>query len=218
MCSTRSLFRSVVPLLACAIFVLPAPSKGQERTDRQVVLVTPDTGDGRFDATREAIAFWNQTLAELKLRARLLEVNVLVAPPISRALENYTRQVWLLAGRPAPKDEGPQPPRALLELPGDIVVFLSNQQFFSFAWPFAGRTRYFIGIQTDRTEPMTYANVTRNVIAHEFGHALGLEHNGNTPTLMCGPCEHLLYWSEQPLFFPLTARERGRLQRLHQAE
>src|SRR5262245_62152804 len=217
MCSTRSISRSVLTILAVAM-VGPLTSRGQERTDRQVVLVTPDRGDARFEATRQAITFWNETLAELKLRPRLLEASVLVAPPISRALENYTRQIWLLAGRPTPKEGGPQPPRALVELPGDIVVFLSNQQFFSFAWPFAGKTRYFIGVQTDRTEPMTYANVPRNVIAHEFGHALGLEHNGNTPTLMCGPCEHLLYWSETPLFFPLTSRERGRLQKLHQSE
>ena len=213
----RSIFRSVLATLALVV-AGPLPSQGQERTDREVVFVIPDKGDARFDAAREAIAFWNQTLAELKLRTRLLEASVLVAPPISRALENYTRQVWLLAGRPVPKGDGPQPPRALVELPGDIVVFLSNQQFFSFAWPFAGKTRYFIGVQTDRTEPMTYANIPRNVIAHEFGHALGLEHNGNTPTLMCGPCEHLLYWSEQPQFFPLTPRERWRLQKLHQAE
>jgi hypothetical protein len=213
----RSIFRSVLAILALVV-AGPLPLQGQERTDREVVFVIPDKGDARFDAAREAITFWNQTLAELKLRTRLLEASVLVAPPISRALENYTRQVWLLAGRPVPKGDGPQPPRALVELPGDIVVFLSNQQFFSFAWPFAGKTRYFIGVQTDRTEPMTYANIPRNVIAHEFGHALGLEHNGNTPTLMCGPCEHLLYWSEQPLFFPLTSRERGRLQKLHQAE
>ena len=217
MCSMRSIFRSVLATLALVV-AGPLPSQGQERTDREVVFVIPDKGDARFDAAREAIAFWNQTLAELKLRTRLLEASVLVAPPISRALENYTRQVWLLAGRPVPKGDGPQPPRALVELPGDIVVFLSNQQFFSFAWPFAGKTRYFIGVQTDRTEPMTYANIPRNVIAHEFGHALGLEHNGNTPTLMCGPCEHLLYWSEQPQFFPLTPRERWRLQKLHQAE
>ena len=217
MCSMRSIFRSVLATLALVV-AGPLPSQGQERTDREVVFVIPDKGDARFDAAREAIAFWNQTLAELKLRTRLLEASVLVAPPISRALENYTRQVWLLAGRPVPKGDGPQPPRALVELPGDIVVFLSNQQFFSFAWPFAGKTRYFIGVQTDRTEPMTYANIPRNVIAHEFGHALGLENNGNTPTLMCGPCEHLLYWSEQPQFFPLTPRERWRLQKLHQAE
>ena len=53
-------------------------------------------------------------------------------------------------------------------------MFLSNQRIFSFAWPRAERRKFFIGIQTDTEEPLTFPNVTRNVIAHELGHALGL--------------------------------------------
>jgi hypothetical protein len=197
----------------------PAPaSAGQNGTDRRVVIVTPDESDGRLAAAREAIAFWNQTLSDLKLRPRLHEADVLVAPPITRRLETYTRQIWLLAGRPAASDGTPTPPRELIELEEDIVVFFSRQVIFSFAWPFAGRTRYFIGIQTDTQAPMNYPNVSRNVIAHELGHALGLEHNGNTATLMCGPCQHSVYRSEQPVFLSLTPRERARLAQLHQPQ
>ena len=53
-------------------------------------------------AAHEALAFWNDTLAELQLRPRFLDDKVLVDPPITRSLENYTRQIWLLAGRPLP--------------------------------------------------------------------------------------------------------------------
>jgi hypothetical protein len=105
-----------------------------------------------------------------------------------------------------------------MEIEGDIVVFFSRQRIFSFAWPFAGRTRFFVGISTDTAAPLSYPNVTRNVIAHELGHALGLAHNGSTRTLMCGPCESLLYQSERPVFFPLTPGERARLLALHQAQ
>src|SRR5262249_68760 len=112
-------------------------------------------------------------------------------------------------------DGGPPPPREAIDVEGDVVVFFSSQVIFSFARPF-GQGRFFIGIQTDRTEPLTFPNVTRNVVAHELGHTLGLEPNGDTPTLMCGPCQHGLYRSDQPRFFPLTAQERARLIELHQ--
>lgn len=210
-----------MPRLSIAVltlfFAVPCSLVGQQASERDVVIVTPDERDGRFAATREAIAFWNQTLSDLKLSPRLRETSVLVAPPITRALENYTRQIWLLAGRPARTDGGPKPPRELAELDGQIVVFLSKQVIFSFARPFGEPPRFFIGIQTDSAPPLTYPNVSPNVIAHELGHALGLEHNGDTRTLMCGPCQHLLYRSSQPLFFPLTIDEQRRLRELHQA-
>ena len=182
--------------------------------DRHIVIVTPPD-DGRLAAVREAIAFWNETLSGLQLALRLVEDRVLVAPLSTRKLEQYTRQIWNLAGRTPPSDTTPPPPPELDALEGDIVVFLSNQRIFSFAWPRAERRKFFIGIQTDSDEPLTYPNVTRNVIAHELGHALGLEHNGRTTTLMCGPCEHFVYRSEVPLFLPVTPAEQARLRLMY---
>jgi hypothetical protein len=187
--------RGVRVLVIALVILAPSVSSGQSGANRHVVIVTPAENDEpRLVATRDAIAFWNQTLSDLHLPTRLREVRVLVAPPITRRLEGYTRDI---------------------ELDGDIVVFFSQQQIFSFAWPFAERTRFFMGVQTATAPPLTYPNVARNVIAHEFGHALGLEHNGPTSTLMCGPCEHLVYRSDRPVFFPLTLADHARLRRLH---
>jgi hypothetical protein len=211
-------------LLPVAVTLILLPSAGSGRSSaagiaaarRDILIVTPDPHDGRLAATREAIGFWNDTLAELGVSLRLHETQVLT-PRGVKPFENYTRQIWLLAGKPAPPERRPPPPDALTALGGDIVVFLSSQVIFSFAWPYEEPTRFFIGVQTGDHEPLTFPNVARNVIAHELGHTLGLAHNGNTPTLMCGPCQHTVYRSSERRFFPLTPEERERLRTLHAA-
>jgi hypothetical protein len=204
------------PLLASVLMAAPTLRAGTEPARRSIVILTPDESDSRLAATRDAIAFWNRTLSDLKLTSRLHETGVIVASPASRPLETYTREIWRLAGRDVPPEAHPKPPAELVALAGDIVVFFSKQRFFSFAWPFSGRERFFISISTDTAAPLSYPNVSRNVIAHEFGHTLGLRHNGHTRTLMCGPCETLLYQSDSSLFFPLTSEELADLLALHQ--
>ena len=116
-----------------------------------MVILSPAEGDRRLAFARDAIAFWNQTFLDLKLRPRLVEADVIVASPMTRALETYARQISMRAEGLAPPGAGPSAPRELTNLGGDIVVFLSRQDIFSVTRPLA--QRFFIVIQTDRAPP-----------------------------------------------------------------
>jgi hypothetical protein len=64
--------------------------------------------------------------------------------------------------------------------------------------------------------PLSLPNVARNVAAHELRHVLGLNHNTDPATLMCGrpaPCRPALFHSDTTVFFPLTPTEKSQIAR-----
>ena len=202
----------VFPAIVALLCSLPqSTSSGAESFDRSVTVLSPDEADGRLVATREAIAFWNQILSDLNVRTRLLGPEIVVASPDRRSIESYARLISQAGGKVPKGSDGPRQPVGLAELRGDVIVLLSTQNIFSFAWPIAERRGYLLAIQTDRAAPMSEAGVSRNVIAHELGHTLGLVHNGDDATLMCGPCRSRVFTSDEPPFLPLTSQDRARL-------
>ena len=90
-------------------------------------------------------------------------------------------------------DAEPPPPAALVDLHADVVLLLSRQDILSFTWPLprVSPPRYLVVIRRVRGPYRTDPMVTRHVVAHELGHALGLDHNAEPHTLMCGPCQPL---------------------------
>ncbi len=167
------------------------------------ITVISNAGDSRVSLVREAVGYWNGVFAELGTPFRLGEMTTVVGS---------VPDADVLALGPTWR---PLLPESLKQYPGDLLVVLSDANFISCAAP-RGR-RVVVAIKTQNDPRMT-PNVMRNVIAHELGHAIGLEHNADPTLLMCGrpaPCRPGIYRSKEPRFFPLSAGEKARLRVLY---
>jgi hypothetical protein len=74
-----------------------------------------------------------------------------------------------------------------------VIVALSDGQFTSFAYP--DPTKALAAIQSH--PHMNDPHMATFVIAHELGHVIGLHHNAEPGTLMCGApaaCEGETSW------------------------
>ena len=195
-----------VVTLTGVLATVPLAAMAQSAGDRHVVIVLGAGDDAPTDVAQEAIGFWNEVMTELKLGTRLVGTTLVATARSARILENYTRQVWQQAGRLTPGGPGPKEPRRLGDLGADVVVFLSGQPTMSFAWPLRQSAGFFVAVPAE--------TVTRNILAHELGHALGLTHHDNPMVLMCSPCQEAQMIDQGP-FLPLTPDDRSRLRELH---
>ena len=196
-------------VLSCA-----APAAAAERS---ILVLTPTAADARLAASYEAIRHWNDLLEDLGVATRLAAPQIVVGSSSARAVENYARLIAQRAFRLPAGDAEPRPPDALTNLDGDIVVLLSRQDIMSFTWPMpqVDPPRHLVVIRSVRGPDRDDAMVSRQVVAHELGHAIGLGHNNDPHALMCGPCQPLTAESDDTGFLPLTDGDRARLVELH---
>jgi Matrixin len=197
----------LVPGLVAA-FELPWQSPSHWHRIPAITVVARED-DPRLPAVRQAVEYWNQSLAALPTPFRLgaiTRVDGKVSDDVLEDLSNSApRGLWTRHDLQPFSSFG-----------GDLIIVLSDAEFVSFTSRIGDRM--LIAIKNGSRPPLSMPNVLPNVIAHEIGHAVGLEHNDDPATLMCGrpaPCRPAVFASEAPKMFPLTAADIARLRKLY---
>lgn len=189
--------------LTGSIAVAAALSYRVRWTRPPTLTVISAPGDPRIPLVLEAVDHWNQLLTDIGTSFRFGEVSTVTGS---------VPEADLLALGPTWR---PKLPESLQAYPGDVLVVLSEARFISLTAPRGQRVIVAIKGQDD---PRMTPNILRNVIAHELGHAIGLDHNADPTLLMCGrpaPCRPDIYRSDVSRFLPISDDEKAHLRRLY---
>jgi hypothetical protein len=167
--------------------------------------------DNRVQLVRDAVEFWNRVFTELGAPFRLGAVTHFAGVLPVDQLKSL-REIAVSGHGGAALTAN------IHQVPGDLIVTLSDGNFISFGLRWPGSEKALVGIKDFGFYPMTLHNVPRNVIAHELGHAIGLRHNSDPTMLMCGrpaPCRPDVFASPTERYFSLTEQEKTTLRSMY---
>ena len=187
-------------ILFLVFFFTPAPETLE-------ITVLGDTRDPRSAAIREAVDYWNDRLAAVGAGVRFGNITFSderIPDDVLRAISGNvmegrgSRSMWSWI-RP---------------ISGDVVIALSDTDLVSAGFDWEPGGKGLVVLRRGDTEPLSLPNVARNAVAHELGHVLGLPHDSDPGSLMCGrpaPCRPDTFRSDTPRFFPLTPEAERQL-------
>jgi len=210
--------RALICGLGSLVAVLPTSGYAQSSPGRpwnvipEIAVISTES-DYRLLAIREAVHFWNAELSKLGSPFRLgslVHVVVQAIPPgdlrdSADPLAARTRTgVAKILSQIAPT--------------GDVIVLLSdNSNLKPFTQQRPDLQKILVVIPNLPPHARIFRGIVRNDAAHEFGHAIGLAHNDDANTLMCGNarCGFESYSEE---FLPITAKEKTTLLEMYPPE
>jgi hypothetical protein len=170
-CGLTSLIAGVPSI--CAAQLWRGFRKFQPWRKSPSIAVLAAADDVRLSAVYEAVAFWNAVFVNLGTPFRLGSVahRVVTIPRDELRISSVGSYEHL---------------ERSAKMSADIYVVLSDIPDRSFAAASYWVHKVLVVIGSDLAALAPHPNGLQNMIAHEFGHAIGLDHNTETTGLMCG--------------------------------